>query len=46
MGSLEQPESLLSPGYRCYFNDGVAGYATWLQLIRPEQLQFKNSIPI
>ncbi|KRY24816.1 hypothetical protein T03_17736 [Trichinella britovi] len=24
MGSLEQPESLLSPGYRCYFYDGVA----------------------
>ncbi|KRY11350.1 hypothetical protein T12_1307 [Trichinella patagoniensis] len=24
---------LLPPGYRCYFNDGVAGYPTWLCLI-------------
>ncbi|KRY06243.1 hypothetical protein T12_1311 [Trichinella patagoniensis] len=30
MGSLEQPESLLPPGYRRCFNDGVAGYPTWL----------------
>ncbi|KRX77590.1 hypothetical protein T06_15390 [Trichinella sp. T6] len=41
MGSLEQPESLLSPGYRCYFNDGVAGYATWL--VQHASQQSENS---
>ncbi|KRZ47503.1 hypothetical protein T02_11059 [Trichinella nativa] len=42
MGSLEQPESLLSPGYRCYFNDGVAGYPTWLSASPP--IEYTNGL--